>query len=150
MISLNLCQTVDRKIQSLVGLERLQFGNWRAQYRLRRENHGAFNKVLQFADVSWPSISHQRIHCLRRNHVNSFVHSLRKEPSEMPDQFRNVLRPLSELRNLNRKYFQTIIKVFAKGSLFHHRGQIPMRGRDQPHVNLMRTVATEPFELLLL
>src|SRR4029077_995555 len=102
-------------------LERIQLGHWRAQNRVRRENYGAFNEVLQFADVSWPWVSHQRIHGVRRNYVNSFVHALSVECDEMPHQSRNILSALSQRRDLDREYFQTIIKVFAKGSLFHHR-----------------------------
>jgi hypothetical protein len=68
----------------------------------------------------------------------------------MPDQFRYVFRSLSQGRDVNRKYFKTIIKVFAKHPLLYHRRQVPMRGRDQAHINLMRTVAAEPLEFLLL
>src|ERR1700728_3927695 len=45
---------------------------------------------------------------------------------------------------------QPIIKVLPKCSLFDHDGQIAMRGGDQAHVNLMREIASQPFELLLL
>ena len=34
--------------------------------------------------------------------------------------------------------------------MLYHRGQIAMRGRDQADVNLVRTVAAEPLEFLLL
>src|SRR5580692_829321 len=150
MIALHLGETIHRGIGPDVRLGRLQFGGWRAQRRLRRENHGAFDKVLQFADVSGPWVSRQRIHRIRRDSVNSFVHALRVECCEMPYQSRNILCALSQRRNLDRKYFQTIIKVLAKGPLFHHRGQVPMGGGDQPHVNLMRAVASEPLEFLFL
>src|SRR5580692_3092968 len=150
MIALHLGETIHRGIGPDVRLGRLQFGGWRAQRRLRRENHGAFDKVLQFADVSGPGVSRQRIHRIRRDSVNSFVHALRVECCEMPYQSRNILCALSQRRDLDRKYFQTIIKVLAKGPLFHHRGQVPMGGGDQPHINLMRAVASEPLEFLFL
>ena len=51
---------------------------------------------------------------------------------------------------MDREYFQTIVKVFTKRSLFDHGGQVPMRGCDQANVNLMRTVAAKPLEFLLL
>ena len=68
----------------------------------------------------------------------------------MPHQLWNIVCAVSERRHLNRKYFQTIIEVFAKRPLFHHRGQIPMRCRYQAHVNLVRTVAAKSLEFLLL
>ena len=68
----------------------------------------------------------------------------------MPDQFRNVFGTLSQGWHVDRKYLHPIIKIFTKCALFYHRGQVPMRCRDQPDVNLMRAVATEPLEFLLL
>src|SRR5580704_5770873 len=115
MIPLYLRETIHRgDIGSPIDLEWLQFGSWRAQYRLWRENHSAFNKVLQFTDVSGPSVSHQRIHRIRRDYVNAFVHALRVELREMPHQSRNIPCALSKRRDLDRKYFQTIVKVLAK------------------------------------
>src|SRR5262249_20120260 len=68
----------------------------------------------------------------------------------MPDQSRNIPCALSQRRDLDRKYFQTIVKILTKRPLFYHRGQVPMRGCDQAYVNFMRKVAAEPLELLLL
>ena len=150
MISFYLCETVDRSIWFSVRLERLQFGNWSAQYRLRRENYCASNKVLQFANVPGPVVSHQRLHRLRRDDVDSLVHAFGVECREMPHQPRNIFGALSERRNQNRKYFQTIVQIFAKDPLFYLSRQIPMRGGDQAYVNLMCTVASESLEFLLL
>src|SRR5580692_3153009 len=151
MIALYLRETIQGNgVGSLIGLERLQFGSWRAQYRLWRENHSAFDKVLQFTDVSRPLVTHQRIHRIGGDYVNSFVHALSVEFREMPHQSWNILDTLSQGRNVDREDFQTVVKVFAKRSLFDHGGQIPMRGCNQADVNLMRTVAAEPLEFLLL
>jgi hypothetical protein len=60
------------------------------------------------------------------------------------------LHALSKRRDLDRKYFQTIVKVLAKRPLFDHGGQVAMRGRDQANVNLMCSVAAEPLGFLLL
>src|ERR1700678_621334 len=150
MIPLYLRETIHRSVRFLVRLKPLQFGSWRAQYRLWRENHGAFNKVLQFTDVPGPLVTHQRIHRLRRDYLNSFVHALRVERCEVPHQSRNILSTLSKRWDLDRENFQTIVKVLAKRPLFDHGGQVPMRGCDQADVNLMRTVAAEPLQFLLL
>jgi serine/threonine protein kinase len=109
MISFYLCETVDRSNWFSVRLERLQFGNWSAQYRLRRENYCAFNKVLQFANVPGPFVSNQRLHRLQRDDVYSLIHALGVECREMPHQPRNIFGALSERRNLDRKYLQTVV-----------------------------------------
>src|SRR5271155_5482632 len=150
MIPLNLGETIHRGVGRFLRLQRLELGSRRAECGLRRENHGAFDKVLQFADISGPWVSRQRFHRIRRDYVNSLVHASSVECREMPHQSRNIFRALPQGRHLDRKYFQAIIKVVAKGPLFHHRGQIPMRGCDQPPVNLMGAVAPEPLEFLLL
>src|SRR5580693_7914232 len=86
-----------------------QLGSGGAQYRVRRENDGSFDKVLQFPNVSGPAISHQRIHRLRGDFVDSLVHSTSVELGEMPNQFRNALRTLPQCRNVDRKYLQSVI-----------------------------------------
>ena len=68
----------------------------------------------------------------------------------MPHQLRNILSALPQSWNIDRKYFQPIIKILAKCRLLHHRSQITMRGGDQADVNLVRTVAAESLEFLLL
>src|SRR5580704_16115534 len=68
----------------------------------------------------------------------------------MPDQFRNVLRTLPERRNVDRKYFQSVVQVLAKCRLLYHTGQIAMRGGDEAYVNFMSAVAAEPLKFLLL
>src|SRR5215813_1892126 len=152
MITFHLGQAVHGSVRSVVmlELERLQLGHWRAQNRLRRENHRTFNEILQFPDISRPRVSQQRIDGIGRDIVDPLVHALSVERGEVPQQSRNILPALPQRRDLDRKYFQTIVKVLAKRALFYHRGQISMRGCDQSHVNLVRTVAAEPLEFLLL
>ena len=48
------------------------------------------------------------------------------------------------------KYLQPVIQILAKGRLLHHARQITMCGGDQADVNLVRAVAAEPLEFLLL
>src|SRR5262249_44677959 len=143
-------ETIDRNVQPLIVGKWHQFGNWRPQYRLRRKNHRAFNKVLQFTDIAGPLVSHQRIHCVRGNCVNSFIHPLRVKSREMPHQSRDVVNAVAKSRDLNWKYLQPVVEVFAKRSFLDHGGQVAMRGSDQTNVNLVRAVTSEPLELLFL
>ena len=90
------------------------------------------------------------IHGLRRDFVDSLVHSPGIELGEMPNQFRNVFSTLPQRRNVDRKYFQSVIQVLAKCRLLYHAGQIAMRSGDQPHIHFMSAVAAEPLKFLLL
>src|ERR1700722_14861062 len=150
MIPLQFLEACHRKIELPRSAERLQFRDWRPQHRVRRKDHSAFNKVLQFADVTRPAISYERIHSLRRDRVDSPVHAPRVEFCEMPDQLRNVFRALPQRGNNDRKYLQPIVEVFAKRGLLYHCGQITMSGRDEADVHLVSTVAAQPLKFLFL
>src|ERR1700722_15552175 len=106
MIPLNFLKTSHGRIRFPGSTERFQFGSWLPQDSVRRKNDGPLNKILQFANVSRPAISHQRFHCLCRDRVNSLVHAARVELCEMPDKLRDVLRTLAQGRNVDRKYLQ--------------------------------------------
>jgi predicted class III extradiol MEMO1 family dioxygenase len=150
MISFNFFKTRHDQIWSFVKAERLQFASWRSQDSVRRKDHGALDEILQFTDVSRPAISHERIHGLGRDCVDSLVHASRVNLYEVPDQLRDVLRALPQGRNIDRKYLQPIVEVFTKRRLLYHRGQITMCGYDNADVHLVSTVAAQPFEFLLL
>jgi len=65
-----------------------------AEYRVRRKNHGALDKILKFPNVAGPAVAHQCIHRLRGDVVDAPVHTPRVECGEVPDQFRNIFRAL--------------------------------------------------------
>jgi hypothetical protein len=104
MISLNFRKTRHGNVGGGACGERFQLGGGGAQYGMRRENDGSFDKVLQFANVSGPAVSHQGIHCVRRDLIDSFVHSSSVELGEMTNQLRNVLRTLPQCGNADWKY----------------------------------------------
>src|SRR3954453_15573002 len=127
-----------------------QLGGWCAQRGGRRENDRSLDEILQFPNVSWPGISNQGVHGLRRNFVDSLFHTAGVNLREMTNQYWNVLRPLAQRRNLNREYLQPVIQVVTKRSLFHHSRQIAMSCGDEPHIHLMSAVAAESLKFLLL
>jgi hypothetical protein len=59
----------------------------------------------------------------------------------MPRQLWNVLHTLPQGGNMDRKYLQPIVEVFAKRRLLYHRGQITMGGRNEANVYLVCAVA---------
>src|SRR5215469_301529 len=59
------------------------------------QDHGAFDEVLQFADVSRPIPGCQRFHCCYRNRIDALLHLLGKLLHKKADQQRNVVLAVS-------------------------------------------------------
>src|SRR5215471_11895369 len=150
MIPLHLGQAAHWHIGFGMSVERLELGHRGAQYAVRRKDDGSFDEVLQFPNVPWPGVSHQRIDRLGRDIVDSLVHPLSVERGEVPGQLGNVLGALAQSRNVDGKHVQAVEQVLAKCSLLDHGAQISMRGGDDADVDLVRMVATKPLEFLLL
>src|SRR5216684_1088076 len=69
---------------------------------------------------------------------------------EALDQQRNIFTPFPQWRQIDRYDIQPIIKVLSEGPIFYHLFEIRTGGRDNTHVDLDGTVATNPLELPLL
>src|SRR5580658_9540007 len=90
VIPLYLFKTGHGCVRLPYGREWLEFGRGCPQNSVRRKDNSALDEVLQFADVSRPAISHERIHRFCRDSVNSLVHASRVLLCEMPDKLRDV------------------------------------------------------------
>jgi hypothetical protein len=66
------------------------------------------------------------------------------------DQLSYVLSTLPQGWNQDGKYVQPIVKITAEVIPRDHVIHIAMSGGDQSHVDVMRTAATQPLELLFL
>src|SRR3989442_15517231 len=77
----------------------LQFVYLNVKNPFSRQDHGPFDEVLQFSDVSRPRMATKRRHRLLRNRLNPLVHALRIIFHVMAYQKRNVFRPLPQRRN---------------------------------------------------
>ena len=150
MIPFHLGKAAERDLGPPFCLEWLQFGDRGSEYGLRRKNNRALDEVLQFTNIAWPTVAHERVHGFTGNFVYSLVHSPRVQRKEMPHKFRNVFGPLPQRGNGNREDLQPVIKVFTKSTLLDHAGQIAVRRGDDPDVHLMSVVATQSFKLLFL
>src|SRR6202035_3061290 len=62
----------------------------------------------------------------------------------------NIVLPLSERRHDDWKHIQSIIKVLAKFLAFHGFLEVPISGRQDSHIDLDRSVPTDPLKLALL
>ena len=63
---------------------------------------------------------------------------------EMSRQLGNVLQPLSQPRQQDREHGDAIPEVLAKRARCDHRGQVAMRGRDDPHVDVQSASGRPP------
>jgi len=81
---------------------------------------------------------------------NVLPHAPREHFNEMQDQLSYVLSTLPQGWNQDGKYVQPIVKITAEVIPRDHVIHIAMSGGDQSHVDVMRTAATQPLELLFL
>ena len=79
-----------------------------------RENHAAFNKVLKFANVSWPIGVNQGLHCDSLDRPNALLHAAGEARHKKVDQQWNVLAPFAKRRDLNREHVEAIEKILAE------------------------------------
>src|SRR5262249_29743421 len=150
VISFHFGQTAECELRLALSMEWFQLGYRGAKNIVRSKNHGSFDEILQFTDVAGPTVAHEGVHGLAGNALNVLVHSSGIESQEMSHQIRDILGALPESGNVNRKDLQSIEKIFAKGRLLDHAGEIPVRRRDHPNINFVGASAAEPFEFLLL
>lgn len=68
----------------------------------------------------------------------------------MACQIGNILRPVSQRWNHDRKNVEPKIQILAKLSLRHHLRQIPVGCGDQTHIDALRPGAAQAFEFLFL
>src|ERR1700734_4165158 len=105
-----------------------QFTDWRFQYGTERQNHGALNEILQFPDIAWPRVAHHTFHGCCWNGFDLPVELLRVLVSVVPGQMRNVLGPVAQRRNGDRKDAQPVKEIVPECSFIDHLSEIAMCG----------------------
>jgi len=65
-------------------------------------------------DVARPVVAYERVHHMRGDRFDPAIHALREFVSEIADQQRDVLSPLTERRNMYREDVETIIKITSE------------------------------------
>src|ERR1043166_4587520 len=89
-------------------------------------------------------------HGLRGNGLNLLLHLARKLLGEIANEQRNIIGPLTKRRNPYGKHVEAVVEVGPKLAVSNHLLQIAVCGRDQSNVDLLRTSASETFELAFL
>ena len=68
----------------------------------------------------------------------------------MLHQERNILWPLAQWRNGNRKHVQAVVKIAAKLLFQNHLFQIAVCGSHDAHIHFFGSCAAQPLEFPLL
>ena len=115
-----------------------------------RHEEDAFDEVLELADVAGPAPRRERLE--RRG-----LERLRAPPAlpgdrlgEVRDEERDVLGPLRERRHDERDDGEAEVEVLAERAGADHRGEVAVRGRDDPHVRRHRLRAADARDLPVL
>src|SRR6266481_1843878 len=95
----------------------------------RGQQSGPFHKVLQFADVARPAIARERVHGFVGNTLNLFSHAPSVLIGEIANEKRNVIAPISQRRNINRKHVQPIEKITSELLFGDQLGEVRVRSR---------------------
>src|SRR5262249_20293900 len=118
--------------------------------RAWRKDDGAFKDVLHLADVARPGVANQGVQDRGRDGLDPPAHAPREPLGEVASEHRNIVAPLTQWRQHDRKHAQTVIEVVAELTVRDHPRQVPVRRRHQPHVHADGVRATQALELLLL
>src|ERR1700675_642774 len=114
------------------------------------QGHGAFDGVLELADVSRPVIHFQAAHGLRLDPIDMLVHGLHETIEERARQERNVFAAVSQRREVNGNYAQAIEEILAKTALGDFLFEVLVGSRDYADVHAGLFVAPERPNLSLL
>ncbi|OKO20268.1 hypothetical protein AM484_002319 [Pseudomonas aeruginosa] len=72
------------------------------------------------------------------------------ELNQFVEQQGDVFHPLAQRRHLDGEYVEAVVEVFAESAVLDHLLEVLVGRGDDPHVDVLRLVAADPFEGALL
>src|SRR5579872_7144760 len=114
------------------------------------QEDGAFQKVLQLANIPRPIMAAQRIHHVRGNDIDDLVKAIREFAHEVVDEEGNVVAALAQRRQRNGKDIETIKKVGSKAPVGYHLLQVLVGSRHDADIDSNSAGTSESFKFLLL
>src|SRR5581483_5506286 len=129
---------------------RAQFRDDDLEFGARREDHGAFDQVFEFANVARPRVLTQLFHYIGWNRLDRFLHPARVLLREIADEKRNVFHTRAQRRYKDGKHIEAVIEIGAKLLLSDHLLEVAIGGGDEPDFRFDRTRAAKPLEFLFL
>ena len=115
-----------------------------------RQQQHPLHHIAQLAHIPRPPILLQRLNRLARKLFLLPIILLVQLPREMLRQHANILAPLPQRRQHNRKHKNPVIQILAKRPLPHLLFQIAMRRHNHPHIHMNRLIPAHALYLALL
>ena len=109
---------------------------------------GALDAVLELADVAGPRVGLQLLDGGGRQHQRLLVLIAAEPLDEMRRQHRDVVGPLAQRRNRDRKHRQAEIEILAELPRRDLRAQVAVGRGDDAHVHLQQRGAADALEAL--
>src|SRR5580704_5571873 len=114
------------------------------------EDHGAFDQVLQRANITRPMVLAERRYGFQRNVLDLPAQPAAENLDKMCHQRRDVFAARPQSWQYQGKNIETVVEVTTKFATIHHLYQVAVRRGDEPYVHLMSSSAAQALELLFL
>ena len=106
--------------------------------------------VLELAHVAGPVPPLEQFHHLVGDALDPAMRQPLALANDGPHQLRDVLAPLAQRRQPDRKDAQPVVEVVAERTVSHHSPEVAVRRGDDAHIHFLRLRRPEPFERSLL
>ncbi len=110
------------------------------RYRIAlRQHHRALNDVFELAYVPWPGVGPESVHRFLVETRDLRIQDPVVGLQEMLNQGRNVLRSVTERREVDVHHVEPVVEVRSEGTRLDVLLQISRRGSYDAHVDLPQT-----------
>src|SRR4029077_11710513 len=114
------------------------------------QDHGTLDHVLQFADVSWPIVGLENVEGFLLDMTDCLSRPSRVSFHQVLDQQRNVIFPLAQRWNTDRKHIQPVAQILAECTGMHGRIQVPIGRGNYADVDGYRLVTPDTLQFSFL
>jgi hypothetical protein len=120
------------------------------QFRPCPEDDGSLNVVLEFSDIPWPVVLTQEVHCIGAHlaHLTSVL--LGKPGQKIEHQGLDVITSFTQRGEVDRDDVEPVIQILAEPTCFYLLKEVAIRGGNDPGVDLLCVVITDPFKFAFL
>ena len=111
------------------------------------EDQCTLHDVSKFAHITGPRVGHEHFKRILAKRLNVGAMLLVELANEMLSQQRNVFLSIAHRRQVNRKYREPVIEVFAEPPLLNRLARLLIRGGQHPHVKFKFLFAAKSSDL---
>ena len=117
---------------------------------IRGQDNQAFHHIRQFADIARPGVGRQDGGGIVGESRVQAAMDRRETPEEMLGKREDVPGALAQRGHIDRQHIQAEEEVLAETAGGAFLREVPVRRRDDPHINSHRFPAADPVYLALL